>query len=229
MYDFWLLLSVRVLYMLVFTPSASRTSAHSCHLFVSPIQFSLVSLTISSILVPRTVGLGSELWAYTIASVRDMVMDLPGYRYEETTGKYFKMKPGEVARPPPSASSLSLSSTTTSKKSRKAGGVATSITPRQIAAQQHPFRRVFERHWNASSTCNQCVLSLECICDAWLTLHGISSDLEVLALGKYKLLKRIVPDCLPLDESITCLTFESGEESMIRIGGSLGSIALVGR
>ncbi|ORY83547.1 hypothetical protein BCR35DRAFT_331198 [Leucosporidium creatinivorum] len=65
--------------------------------------------------------------------------------------------------------------------------------------------------------------------DAQLSLGGSRSkmhhELESLSMGRLRTSRTIYPDCLPMDESIGVVCFDELDPSLMRVGGSNGSIA----
>ncbi|GAA5955723.1 hypothetical protein JCM21900_000898 [Sporobolomyces salmonicolor] len=53
----------------------------------------------------------------------------------------------------------------------------------------------------------------------------LQHDLRGMALSRFSSVRILYPDCLPMDESIVQLSFDDRDPSVLRVGGSNGSIA----
>ena len=59
-----------------------------------------------------------------------------------------------------------------------------------------------------------------------MTERGDSrSTLDAMALGRIASVRKLGPDCLPMDEAIDKIAFDDRDPNIIRVGGSSGSIA----
>lgn len=82
---------------------------------------------------------------------RLMALQLPGYRYDESSKKYYKLLPFELASARASLSPGHLSNAVQrNKKAKSVGAQPAQAAPARIASR-HPFQKFFESRWNAAS------------------------------------------------------------------------------
>ncbi|GAA6030233.1 hypothetical protein JCM8097_009001 [Rhodosporidiobolus ruineniae] len=147
-------------------------------------------------------------------------LQLPGYVYDSTTKRYYKA-PKSTAAAPPSARAFAPPPTSSSGR------------PESASRQRKRARREKEKGkgravdpapepnlWGLRD------LGIRSTFDGSVgRKERLHHDLRSLSLSRSKTVRSVFPDCLPLDDDITHLSFDELSPSVLRIGGSNGTIA----
>lgn len=166
-------------------------------------------------------------------------LSIPGYAFDPATNRYFKQPTSTAkltpsqSRPPPSSSSSSARGESEGRKRKRARktvekGKWTTVEPNLWGLRELSTRGNWEGNGGKREKLHQCAfLSLFQSTTVLTATFSTSSDLRLTSLSRSTTIRTLFPDCLPLDDEITHLSFDERSPSVLRIGCGNGSIACV--